>query len=53
LDKSGPGLWTNLACRKHHIDDKLDESIGSADVVVILGAGLDTRPYRLVYAEKL
>jgi methyltransferase (TIGR00027 family) len=46
-DRSGPGLWTNLACRKRYIDDKLGQSIGSIDAVVILGAGLDTRPYRL------
>jgi methyltransferase (TIGR00027 family) len=47
LDKSGPGLWTNLACRKRFIDDKLDESLDAIDAVVILGAGLDTRGYRL------
>jgi methyltransferase (TIGR00027 family) len=46
-ERSGPGLWTNMACRKHYIDDKLFESIGSIDTVVILGAGLDSRAYRL------
>jgi methyltransferase (TIGR00027 family) len=44
---TGPGLWANLACRKHFIADKLDEALGDIDAVVILGAGLDTRPYRL------
>lgn len=46
-ERSGPGLWTNLACRKHYIDDKLFESIGSIDAVLVLAAGLDSRAYRL------
>jgi methyltransferase (TIGR00027 family) len=44
---SGPGLWANLACRKRFIGDKLKEALDDIDAVVILGAGLDTRPYRL------
>ena len=36
-----------MACRKHFIDDKLDEVLDDIDAVVILGAGLDTRAYRL------
>lgn len=44
---SGRGLWANLACRKRFIADKLAESLGDIDAVVILGAGLDTLPYRL------
>lgn len=47
---TGPGLWANLACRKHFIDDKLKEALSDIkdiDAVVILGAGLDTRAYRL------
>jgi methyltransferase (TIGR00027 family) len=44
---TGPGLWVNMACRKHFIDDKLKEALDDIDAVVILGAGLDTRPYRL------
>jgi methyltransferase (TIGR00027 family) len=46
-ERSGPGLWANLACRKSYIDDNLAESLSGVDAVVILGAGLDTRPYRL------
>ena len=46
-ERSGPGLWANIACRKRFVDDKLDESLGDIDAVVILGAGLDTRGYRL------
>jgi methyltransferase (TIGR00027 family) len=44
---TGPGLWANLACRKPFIDDKLNEVLDDIDAVVILGAGLDTRAYRL------
>lgn len=44
---TGPGLWVNMACRKHFIDDKLKEALDDIDAVVILGAGLDTRAYRL------
>ena len=47
---TGPGLWVNMACRKHFIDDKLNTALSdikAIDAVVILGAGLDTRPYRL------
>ncbi len=44
---TGPGLWANLACRKRFIGDKLDEVLDDIDAVVILGAGLDTRPYLL------
>jgi methyltransferase (TIGR00027 family) len=46
-ERSGPGLWANLSCRKSYIDDNLAESLPGVDAVVILGAGLDTRPYRL------
>jgi len=44
---TGPGLWANLACRKHFIADKLTESLDDINAVVILGAGFDTRAYRL------
>ena len=44
---TGPGLWANIACRKRFIADKLSEALGNIDAVVILGAGLDTRPYLL------
>ncbi len=46
-ERSGPGLWVNLACRKRFIDEKLDFALPDIDAVVILGAGMDTRPYRL------
>lgn len=46
-EQSGPGLWANLSCRKSYIDDNLAESLPDVNAVVILGAGLDTRAYRL------
>ena len=52
-ERSGPGLWANIACRKRLVDDKLDESLGDIDAVVILGAGMDTRPYRLAHRSDI
>jgi len=46
-ERSGPGMWANIACRKHYIDDNLQQALGDVDAVVILGAGFDTRAYRL------
>jgi methyltransferase (TIGR00027 family) len=46
-EKSAPGIWGGLMCRKRYIDQKLIESIDQIDVVVDLGAGFDTRAYRL------
>lgn len=46
-EKSAPGIWGGLMCRKRYIDEKLIESIGQIDAVVDLGAGFDTRAYRL------
>ena len=50
---TGPGLWVNMACRKHFIDDKLKAALDDIDAVVILGAGLDTRPYRLTRQARI
>src|SRR5271168_1005677 len=50
---TGPGLWVNLACRKRFIGDKLSEALDDIDAVVILGAGLDTRPYRLTRQRRI
>jgi methyltransferase (TIGR00027 family) len=50
---TGPGLWVNMACRKHFIDDQLKEALDDIDAVVILGAGLDTRAFRLTRQVKI
>jgi methyltransferase (TIGR00027 family) len=50
-ERSGPGLWANLSCRKSYIDDNLAESLPELDAVVILGSGLDTRAYRVARVD--
>ena len=47
MERDGPGLWANFACRKHYIADKVTEALDSIDALVVLGAGLDTLAYRL------
>lgn len=46
-DRSGLGLWASIVCRKRYIDERLSDPINEFDTVVILGAGLDTRAYRI------
>jgi methyltransferase (TIGR00027 family) len=46
-ERTVPGSWALIGCRKRCIDDKLDDALGSIDSVVVLGAGMDTRAYRL------
>ena len=46
-EKSNPGIWGGLLCRKHYIDEKLAASGKVIDAVVNLGAGFDTRLFRL------
>jgi len=42
------GGWANFLCRKRYIDDQLVSAVARGiDAVVILGAGYDTRAYRL------
>lgn len=53
MDRSGPGLWANLTCRKRFIADRLDEAADDVDAVVILGAGLDTLGYRLARRTRI
>lgn len=44
---AAPGMWGGLLCRKRYIDEKLLDSINQVEQIVNLGAGLDTRLYRL------
>jgi methyltransferase (TIGR00027 family) len=46
-EKSNPGIWGGLLCRKRYIDDKLVAARTKIDAIVNLGAGFDTRVYRL------
>ena len=43
-----PGGWAAFLCRKRYVDDQLVNAVTEGiDAVVILGAGYDTRAYRL------
>ena len=46
-EKSNPGIWGGLLCRKRYIDEKLVACRNEIGAVVNLGAGFDTRLYRL------
>lgn len=52
-ERAVPGVWSLIACRKRYIDDKLDEVLGSIDAVVVLGAGMDTKAYRLARRSEI
>jgi O-methyltransferase involved in polyketide biosynthesis len=41
-ERTVPGSWAIITCRKRFIDDKLNEALGNTDSVVVLGAGMDT-----------
>jgi methyltransferase (TIGR00027 family) len=48
-----PGVIGNLLCRTRYIDDALNRALGEGfGQVVILGAGFDTRPYRVPGVER-
>jgi methyltransferase (TIGR00027 family) len=48
-ERSAPGLWASVLCRKRYADDAVADALAAGiGQVVILGAGLDTRAYRLV-----
>ena len=53
IERSGPGLWTNLTCRKRYVADKLDAALPDIDAVAVLGAGLDTLAYRLTRRTRI
>ena len=46
-ERAFPGLWSGIMCRKRYIDDALIAASREIDAVVNLGAGFDTRAYRL------
>lgn len=47
-DRRIGGGWSNFLCRKRYVDDQLLSAVDEGiDAVVILGAGFDTRAYRL------
>ena len=46
-EKSNPGIWGGLLCRKRYIDEKVVAIRCEIDALVNLGAGFDTRLFRL------
>lgn len=48
-DSKARGLWAGMLCRKRYADDQVRAALRDGiEQFVFLGAGLDTRPYRLV-----
>ncbi|CAB3808999.1 hypothetical protein LMG28688_06906 [Paraburkholderia caffeinitolerans] len=47
-ERKYPGLWGGMLCRKRYIDEKLLEALPQMEAFVNLGAGFDTRAYRLL-----
>jgi methyltransferase (TIGR00027 family) len=48
IDQRVPGVRGGILCRKRYIDDKLEGMLGyGLQTLVILGAGMDTRAYRI------
>lgn len=47
IDRRWPGVRTSLVARTHLIDDTVATVLPEVGQVVVLGAGFDTRPYRL------
>jgi methyltransferase (TIGR00027 family) len=49
-----PGLWGSMMARKRYIDDVVSEAVdGSVEAVVNLGAGFDTRAFRLTGLQSI
>ena len=46
-EKTTPGIWGGILCRKRYIRDKLTDMSNQIDGVVNLGAGFDTISYTL------
>jgi methyltransferase (TIGR00027 family) len=48
-EQRAPGVWGGVLCRKRYADDRVAQAVTDrVEQMVILGAGLDTRAYRLV-----
>jgi methyltransferase (TIGR00027 family) len=54
MDKITPGLYGAQVCRTRTIDDAVEAALAQGiDQFAILGAGLDSRPYRLAGIERV
>jgi len=53
-DKKARGIWGGVLCRKRYADDQVAAAVAAGiDQAVVLGAGLDTRAYRLPEPRRL
>jgi len=52
-EKNIPGAWMCILGRKRYIDEMLEAVAGEIDAIVNLGAGFDTRAYRLPSLKNL
>ncbi|MCB9751881.1 MAG: SAM-dependent methyltransferase [Myxococcales bacterium] len=53
VERAHPGTWAGIACRKAYLDERLTAALAEGvGAVVSLGAGLDTRAYRLPGRER-
>jgi methyltransferase (TIGR00027 family) len=46
-EKRNPGIWGGLLCRKRYIDEMVASSRNEIDALANLGAGFDTRHFRI------
>jgi methyltransferase (TIGR00027 family) len=54
MERSGPGFYGCVVCRTRVIDDECRRAVADGiRQVVIVGAGMDTRPYRLAVLNEV
>jgi methyltransferase (TIGR00027 family) len=53
MEKSFPGLYASMMCRKKYIDEKIIDSVSQINAVVNLGAGFDTSALRISELSKI
>jgi methyltransferase (TIGR00027 family) len=52
-DKRAQGIWGGVLCRKRYADDQVTAAVEAGiEQFVVLGAGLDTRAYRLLDQDR-
>jgi methyltransferase (TIGR00027 family) len=52
-EKTAEGIWGSMLCRKRYGDDCIQATRNTMDALVNLGAGLDTRAYRMASLSAL
>jgi methyltransferase (TIGR00027 family) len=53
LDRKAPGAWAAGIARTKWIDDEVTQALQTASQLVLLGAGFDTRAFRLECARRV